>query len=111
MAKKTKSVYTGYLIAQDVKRWDPADKEFAATWNKVKDNIFVIGDVDDDNVTILNREFKDIAKKFEGTRVRITIEQEPNPAPVKPGKMPNPDEEYQGFEKVKRVAFKLFKIS
>ncbi len=111
MAKKAKSVYSGYLLAQDAKQWDPNDEDFAAYWNKVKNNLFVLGDVENKKVVFLNRELKDLAKKYEGVRVRITIEQDPNPPSVKPGKMPDPNEEFQGFEKFKRVAMNLFKIS
>ncbi len=111
MGKKAKSVYSGYLVAQDAKQWDPNDKDFAAYWNKVKDNLFVLGDVENQKIVFLNRELKDLAKKYEGIRVRITIEHDPTPPSEKPGKMPNPNEEFQGFEKFKRVAFNLFKIS
>jgi hypothetical protein len=111
MAKKAKSEYRGYLIAQDAKQWDPTDKEFAAYWNKVKDNLFVLGDMENQKIVFLNREFKDLAKKYEGVRIRITIEQDPAPATAKAGKMPDPNEEFQGFEKFKRVALNLFKIS
>jgi hypothetical protein len=111
VAKKAKTEYRGYLIAQDVKQWDPNDADFAAYWDKVKDNLFVLGDVENKKVVFLNREFKAIAKKYEGVRVRITIEQDPNPASFKPGKLPDPNEEFQGFEKFKRVAMNLFKIS
>nr|MDO8111348.1 hypothetical protein [Candidatus Sigynarchaeota archaeon] len=111
MAKKAKTEYRGYLIAQDAASWDPNDKEFAAYWNKVKNNLFVLGDMENQKITFLNRELKDLAKKYEGVRVRITIEQDPNPPSAKAGKMPDPNEEYQGFEKFKRVAMNLFKIS
>ncbi|MBN2151247.1 MAG: hypothetical protein JW839_07380 [Candidatus Lokiarchaeota archaeon] len=111
MAKKAKTVYRGYLIAQDAKQWDPNDKDFAAYWNKVKDNLFVVGNLEEKKIKFLNRELKALAKKYEGVRVRITVEQDPEPPSARAGKMPDPNEEFQGFEKFKRVAMNLFKIS
>jgi len=110
-SRKAKTVFRGYLLEQDVKQWDPNDKDFQDYWKKVKDNMFVVGDMQNQKVTFLNRELKVVAKKYEGLRVRITIEQDPNPPEYKEGMVtPDPSEEFQGFEKFKRVALNLFKL-
>ena len=110
--RRAKTVYTGYLVAQDVKQWDPEDKDFHDYWKKVQDNLYVVGDVENQKVIFLNRELKAVVKKYEGMRVRITIEQDPNPPGVKEGELPSPDpnEEFQGSEKFKRVVLNLFKL-
>jgi hypothetical protein len=110
--RRAKTVISGYLIAQDVKQWDPNDKDFQDYWKKVKDNLFVVGNVEEQKVTFLNRELKEIAKKYDGLRVQITIEQDPNPPGLKEGVVPAPDpnEEFQGSEKFKRVVLNLFKL-
>lgn len=109
--KRAKTVFRGYLLAQDVKQWDPDDKDFQDYWKKVKDNMFIVGDVQNQKITFLNRELKAVATKYQGVRVRITIEQDPNPPESKEGmEVPDLSDEFQGFEKFKRVALNLFKL-
>ena len=52
-----------------------------------------------------------IAKKFEGVKVRITIEPLYGKDAQPRGHIPTPEEEYEGFELFKRRMFSLFKIS
>lgn len=112
--KKRKTTYKGFLTAQDATKWDKNDKDFYTYWNKVKDNLFILMDTIDPNnqdVIFLNREFKKIAKKYEGHMVKITIEPVYSYESIKDKGVPDLDEEYQGFEKFKRTIFTLFNIS
>ena len=70
-----------------------------------------MGDTDSDTMVFLNRELKKIAKKFEGVKVRITIEPLYGKSAQPRGNIPTPEEEYEGFELFKRRMFSLFKIS
>lgn len=106
-ARKRPTVLRGYLLARDAKEY--ADRPgFAATWGKMKDNLLVLSDTEAKQVTFLNKELAAIAKKYEGCKVTITIEQDTGPVD---GKLPDPDADFQGAERAKRVALNLFKIS
>ena len=111
MAKKKKVIYNGYLIAKDMGTSGITDQVISEYWSRVKNNLFILGDPLKGDITFLNREFKKLTEKFEGTKVRITIE------PISEQKkslnegLPDLDEEYDGFEKLKRTVFSLFKIT
>ncbi|MFX0101563.1 MAG: hypothetical protein ACFFCS_18450 [Candidatus Hodarchaeota archaeon] len=113
MGKKTQKglVYEGYLFAEDAKSFAKSDAVILDYWNRVKDNLFVLGDVDSQEITFLNRELKIIAEKFKERKLRITIEPVIEYEGGRKGYVPDPSSEYTGFEKFKRVFFKLFRIS
>ena len=119
MARKPRKVeIKGFLGAEDVTKWPKDDKEFHQYWNKIKNNLYLVMDTVDPNnkgVKFLNREFKSIAKKFEGHYVKITVEAMPTPKAAMGIRdttgMPDMDDEYEGFEEFKRTMFSLFKIS
>jgi len=106
--KKVKTILKGYLSYSDVKKLNMNDPTFKEYWNRVKDNLFIFGD--EEKIYFLNNEFKEIAKKYEGKYLKITIEEIPYVPKEKQG-LPDMDKEYQGFEKFKRQIFHLFKIS
>lgn len=108
MGRKRKSIYKGFLSAQDVRKMDMSDKTLKNYWSRVKNNLFILGD--EENVIFLNREFKKLARKFEGKYVKITIEEEDYEPPEERG-LPDMDTEYDGFEKFKRTMFSVFGIS
>ncbi|MHA1820843.1 MAG: hypothetical protein ACTSU2_00725 [Promethearchaeota archaeon] len=113
MTRKRKTVLKGFLMAQDVSHIDPDNKLLLEYWNRVKNNLFVLMDTinpDKQDVVFLNNELKKIAKKYEGYYLKITIEPVQNLKAEKEP-VPDPDEEYEGFEKFKRTMFSLFKIS
>jgi hypothetical protein len=111
MSRKRKSVYEGYLTAADVRDSESDESIIVQYWNKVKHHIYMLGDAETDSMIFLNREFEKIAKKYEGIKVRITIEPLYGKRTQSIGHMPTPEEEYEGFELFKRRMFSLFKIS
>ena len=111
MGKDKPIVYEGYLFAEDAKDFAKSDAVILEYWNRVKDNLFVLGDVDTQQITFLNREFKIIAEKFKERKVRITIEPAIEYEGNRKGFVPDPSREYTGFEKFKRIFFKFFRIS
>ena len=111
MGKKRKSVFEGYLTAADVREAESDDSIIVQYWNKVKHHIYMLGDTEAETMVFLNREFKKIAKKYEGVKVRITVEPLYGKNAQSSGHMPTPEEEYEGFELFKRRMFSLFKIS
>ena len=110
MGKKRKSVFEGYLTAADVRKAESEDADIVQYWNKVKHHIYMLGDIDTGTMIFLNREFKKIAKKYEGVKVRITIEPLYGKDTQPSGHMPSPEEQYEGFELFKRRMMSLFKI-
>ncbi|MHA1679459.1 MAG: hypothetical protein ACTSUE_00470 [Promethearchaeota archaeon] len=112
MAKKRKTVMEGYLIATDVRDADERDETIKAYWNKVKHNLYILGDAVNQKVVFLNRELRKIARKYEGYRIKITFEvvDEPARGDLREGEMPNLDEQYEGFEKFKMVLMNIFNI-
>ena len=111
MGKKRKAVYEGFLIAADVRDAESEESDIVQYWNKVKQHIYMLGDVENESMVFLNREMKKIAKRFEGVKIRITFEPLYGKSTQPTGKMLTPEEEYEGFELFKRRMFSLFKIS
>jgi hypothetical protein len=111
MSRKRKSIFEGYLTAADVRNAESDDSDIVQYWNKVKHYIYMLGNTDSDTMVFLNRELKKIAEKFEGVKVRITIEPLYGKNAQPRGHIPTPEEEYEGFELFKRRMFSLFKIS
>jgi hypothetical protein len=111
MGRKRKSVYSGFLAAEDVNHLKKDDNTFLNYWKRVKDNLFLLINPDEEDIVFLNREFKEIAKKFEGKWVKITIEEDRRRKRLKDDEMPDLDEKYEGIEKYKRILFNLFDIS
>ncbi|MHA1793680.1 MAG: hypothetical protein ACTSVI_13625 [Promethearchaeota archaeon] len=113
MGKKRKLVYEGFLTVEDIKNIDPNDKDLKEYWSRIKNYLIVLGDVDTQQVVFLNREFKKIAKRFEGFKVRITIEAARSREDIdaEGDALPDIDEEYKGFEKFKRVLMDRLNIS
>jgi len=111
MTRIRKSVFEGYLTAADVRDAQSDSTDLIQYWNKVKHHIYILGDVEAKNMVFLNREFQKIAKKFEGIKVRITIEPLYGKDAQARGHIPTPEEQYEGFELFKRRMFSLFKIS
>ena len=110
MGKKRKSMFEGYLTAADVREAESKESDIVQYWNKVKHYIYMIGDMDTGKMVFLNREFNKLAKKFEGIKVRITVEPLYGKDAQSPGHMPTPEEQYEGFELFKRRMMSLFKI-
>jgi hypothetical protein len=108
--QKRKTVLQGFLSAQDISKTEIQDADVAEYWKKVKNNFFVLVDTEKDKVVFLNRELKDIAKKYEGSTIRITIEPITTHE-IAEHKLPDMENEYQGVEKFKRTIFSIFKIS
>ncbi|MHA1338633.1 MAG: hypothetical protein ACTSRZ_00090 [Promethearchaeota archaeon] len=108
MAKKRKTILKGFLSAEDVRKMDMSDPTLKEYWNRVKNNLFILGD--DQNIYFLNNELKKIAKKYDGRYIKITIEEIEYEPPEERG-LPDMDTEYDGFEKFKRQIFNLFKIT
>ncbi|MBD3187139.1 hypothetical protein GF325_09945 [Candidatus Bathyarchaeota archaeon] len=109
-----KTEYDGFLVALNVKNMANEDGEITAYWNRVKDNLYVIGDEEDKKLVFLNRELQKVAEKYEGTRVKITIE--PLVASQEKAEhvndmMPDLGKEFKGFERFKRVLMNIFRIT
>jgi hypothetical protein len=111
MARKRKTVFEGYLTAADVREAESESADIVQYWKKVKHHIYMLGDVDTETMVFLNRELQKIAKRYEGLKVRITIEPLYGKDTQPRGHIPTPEEEYEGFELFKRRMFSLFKIS
>ncbi|MHA1729639.1 MAG: hypothetical protein ACTSWY_13060 [Promethearchaeota archaeon] len=107
MVHKKKVMYKGFLIAKNMNK-EIIDDNLAEYWRNIKDNLFILGDFDNQKITFLNRELKKIASKFEGTRIQITIE--PYNGEKNKG-LPDPNKEYKGYEKFKRTVFSMFKLT
>ena len=110
MPKKRKKVFKGYLLAEDMRNLDPNNEDFIKYWNHIKDYLLILGDIENDSIKFLNREFIKLAEKFEGIKLKITIETLHGEEKKSNG-LPDLNEEYEGFEKFKKTVFSIFKIS
>lgn len=111
MSRKRKTVFEGFLTSADVRDAESDDSTIMQYWNKVKHYIYMVGDMETETMIFLNRELKKVAEKYEGIKVRITIEPLYGKDALPRGHMPTPEEQYEGFELFKRRMLSLFKIS
>ncbi|MBN2154995.1 MAG: hypothetical protein JW776_03030 [Candidatus Lokiarchaeota archaeon] len=111
MGRKRRAIYEGYLTVADVRKADSKDSDIVQYWKRINHNIYLLGDVETETMIFLNRELKKLAERFEGVKVRITFEPLYGKMTQPRGKIPTPEEQYEGFELFKRRMFSLFKIS